>query len=116
MRFDGGDNRLECGQFFVRSAPWRIAVVAQAIAAMEPVGALVRAIQRFFRTHEHGNIRAAEFCRVEGIACGLLDGNISGDRGNRQDAHLERTERHDQSYGVIGSRIGINQEERFHAA
>jgi hypothetical protein len=27
-----------------------------------------------------------------------------------------RAQRHDQSDGVIGSGVGVNQEERFHAA
>ncbi len=108
MRFDGGDDGLKSGQFFVRSARGRVAVIAQSIATVEPVRALVRAVHWFLRAHENGNVRAAEFRRVERIARGLLDGNISGNRRNRQDAHLGRAQRHDQSYGVIGSGVGIN--------
>ncbi len=62
---------------------------------MEPVGALVRAIQWFFRAHENGNVRGAEFRGVERVARGLLNGNVSGDGGNRQHAHPGRTQRHD---------------------
>ncbi len=78
--------------------------------------ALVRAVQWFFRTHENGNIRAAEFRGIECIACGLLNGNVSRNRRYGQNAHIGGTKRHDQGYGVIGSGVGINQEERFHAA
>ncbi len=100
----------------MRAARERIAVVAQAIATMEPVGALVRTAQRFLRAHKDGNVRAAEFGRIECITRGLLNGHVSSDSGNSQDAHLGRAQRHDQSYGVIRSSVGINQEERFHAA
>lgn len=91
-------------------------MIAQAIAAMEPVGALVQPVQRFLRAHENGNVRAAKLRGVERVARGLLNGNITSNRGNRQHAHLRRAQRHDQSHGVIGSGIGVNQEERFHAA
>jgi len=91
-------------------------VVAQAIAAVEPMSGLVRAVQGSCRAHEHGNLRAAEFRRVERIARGLLNGDVPCNRGNRQHADLRRAQRHDQSDGVIGSGVGINQEERFHAA
>ena len=91
-------------------------MVSQTIVAMEPVRTLVRAIQRFFRAHENGNVRTAKFHGVESIACGLLNGNVSGNRGNGKNVHLGRATRHDQSHGIIGSGIGINQEKRFHAA
>jgi len=91
-------------------------VIAQAIAAMEPVRALVFALQRFFGTQENGNIRSAEFRRVQGIPRSLLYGHISRHRGDRQNGNIGRTKRHDQGHGIIGSRIGVNQEERFHAA
>ena len=91
-------------------------MVTQAVAPMEPVGALVRAIQWLFRAHENGNVRAAKFRGIEGVARGLLNGNVSGNRGDCQHAHVTRTKRHDQSHGVIGSSVGINQEKRFHAA
>jgi len=116
MALDRSDDRLERGQFLGRPFRGRIAVVAQAIAAMEPVRALVRAIQGLFGTHEHGNLRAAEFRGVERIARGLLNGDVSRNCGNRQNTDLGRSQRHDQSNGVIGSRVGVNQEEWFHAA
>ncbi len=85
-------------------------MVSQAIAAMEPVRALVCAIQGLFRAHEDWHVRATKFRRVERIACGLLNGNISCNRGNRQNADSRRTEGHDQSHGVIGSSVGVDQE------
>lgn len=91
-------------------------MVSQAIAAVEPVGGLVRSIQRFLRAHEHGNVRVAKFRRVQRIAGGLLNGDVSRDGGNRQHADLRRAQRHDQSDGVIGGGVGVNQEERFHSA
>jgi len=83
---------------------------------MEPVRTLVRAMERFFRAHENGNIRATKFRRTERVARGLLNGDVSGNGGNRQHAHLGRAKRHDQSHRVIRSRVGINQEKRFHGA
>ena len=91
-------------------------MVTQAIAAMEPVSALVRAIQGLLRAHENGNVRAAKFGGVECVARGLLNGYVSSDGGNRQHAYQGRAQRHDQGYGVVGSGVGINQEEWFHAA
>ena len=91
-------------------------MVAQSIAAVKPVSALVRAVQRFFRSHENGNVRAAQFRGVKCIASGLLDGNVSSNGGDGQHTHAWGAERHDQSYGVIGSGVGVNQEEGFHAA
>ncbi len=91
-------------------------MVSQAIAAVEPVRALVRAIQRLFRAHENRNIRAAEFRRIERVSRGLLNGNVSCNGGNRQHAHLRGSQRHDQGHGIIGSCVRVNQEERFHAA
>jgi len=85
-------------------------MVAQAIAAMEPVCALVRAMQGFFRAHEDRNVRAAKLRGVERIARGLLNGDVSGNCGNRQNTDLGRSQRHDQSHGVIGSGVGIDQE------
>ncbi len=116
MTFDRGDDGFECRQFFVRLARKRVVVVAQAVAAMEPVRALVRTIQRFFRAHEHGNIGAAQLRGVERIAGGLLNSNVSRNRGNGDHAHRGGTQCHDQGHGVIGSSVGIDQEERFHAA
>ncbi len=91
-------------------------MVSQAISAVEPVGALVSAIQRLFRAHVDGNVRAAELRCVECIARGLLNGNVSRNRGDGQHAHAGRAQRHDQGHGVIGSGVGVNQEKRFHAA
>ena len=91
-------------------------MVSQAVTSMEPVSALVRAIQRLFRAHENRNIRAAKLRRIERVSRGLLNGNVSGDGGNRQDTHLRGSQRHDQGHGVVGSGVGINQERRFHAA
>ena len=91
-------------------------MVTQAVAPMEPVGALVRAIQWLFRAHENGNVRAAKFGRVERIARGLLDGDVASNGGDRQDTHLGRTKGHDQGYGVVGSGVSIDQEAWFHAA
>ena len=91
-------------------------MIAQAIAAMEPMRALVRAVQWFFRAHKNGNVRATELRCVECIARGLLNGNVAGNRGDCQHAHGGRAQRHDQGHGVIGSGVGIDEEERFHAA
>ena len=91
-------------------------MVAQAIAAMKPVSAFVLAIQRFFCAHENRNVCAAQFRSVKRVSRSLLNINISRDSGNRQQANLGRSQRHNQGHGVIGSRVRVNQEERFHAA
>ena len=116
MTFDGGDDGFECRQFFVRLARRRVAVISQTVAAMEPMRAFVRAVQWFLRAHEDRNVRAAKFRCVQGVPRSLLHGNISRHRGDCQHTHRRRAQRHDQGYGIIGSRVGVNQEERFHAA
>ena len=63
-------------------------MVAQAIAAVEPVRAQVRTVQRFFHARENGDFGAAEFRRVEGVASGLLNGDVSGNRGNYQNVRV----------------------------
>ena len=91
-------------------------MVSQAIAAMEPVRALVRAMQRLFRAHENRNVCATKLRSVERITCGLLNGHVSCNRGHCQHADSRRAEGHDQGHGVIGSGVGIDQELGFHAA
>ena len=91
-------------------------MVSQAVTAVEPVSAFVSANERLFRAHKHRNIRATKLCSVERISGGLLHGNIAGDRGDCQHTNMRRAKRHDQRDSVIGSGIGIDEEEGFHAA
>lgn len=116
MRFNGGDNGVDRMLPFWSAGRGGVPMVAQTVAAMEPVRGFVFAMQRLFRADENRNIRAAELRRVERIARGLLHSNVAGDGGNRQHANLLRAQRHDQSHGVVRGRIGINQEVPFHAA
>jgi hypothetical protein len=91
-------------------------MVPQAVSPVEPVCALVRAGQRFFRTHVNRNISAAKLGSVERISRALLYADISGNGGDGQNLDARRAQRHDEGHGIIGSRIGINQEGGFHAA
>ena len=91
-------------------------MIPQAVTAVEPVRALVSANERLFRAHKDRNIRATKFRGVERISRGLLHGNIAGDRGDCQHTNMRRAKRHDQRDSVVGSGIGINEEEGFHAA
>ncbi len=91
-------------------------MITQAIPAMEPVRALVLALERFFGTQKNRDIRPAEFRGVQSIPRRLLYGNIARHGGDRQNGNIARTKRHDQGDGVIRSRIGVNQEAGFHAA
>src|SRR5260370_6956389 len=92
--FDGLNDRYGGVLFFGRLARRRVAVVSQAIAAMEPVRGLVRAMERFLRTRENGNIRAAKFGRVKRVARGLLNGDVSCNRGNRSEEHTSELQSH----------------------
>ncbi len=57
----------------------------------------------------------AEFRSVEGVARGLGDVHVSGDGGDAQDFDLRRAQSHDQSYGVVGGGVCVDEELSFHA-
>ena len=90
-------------------------MVPQAVTAVEPVRAFVSANERLFRAHKDRNIRATKFRGVERIPGGLLHGNVAGNSGDCQHTNMRRAKRHDQRDSVVGSGIGINEEEGFHA-
>ena len=91
-------------------------MVSQAVTAVEPVSAFVSANERLFRAHKDRNIRATKFRGIERIPCGLLHGNIAGDRGDCQHTNMRRAKRHDQRDSVVGSGISINEEKGVHVA
>jgi hypothetical protein len=68
MRFDGPDDRVDGVLLFCGAARRCIAVIAESVAPVEPVGADVVAAQRFFRAREYGNLRAAQLGGIERIA------------------------------------------------
>src|SRR6202521_2506476 len=114
--FDDRDDGVYGMFFFWRPASCWIAVITQSVAAVEPVSAFVRARERLFSAGIDRNVRAAELGGVERVSRGLQHRHISGDRGDGQHAHGGRAESHDECNGVVGSSIGIDQEERLHAA
>jgi hypothetical protein len=114
MRFDGTNDGIDC-RFFFRGAPRRrIAAVAEAVVAMEPFGAAVRALERLFRAGKNRDARLTEFRSAKSISSGLRESHIAGNRGDRQNFDLPITQDHDESDGIVGSRIGVNQERPFH--
>ena len=70
-------------------------MVAQAVASMKPVGALMFTSQRFLGTHINGSLRTAEFRSVERIPRRLLHTDIPGHYCDRANVHIRRAQRHD---------------------
>ena len=75
---------------------WRgIVVISETIAAMEPGRILIGADERFIGADVDRYCGSAQFGRVESIPGCLLDGDISGDRGDRKHAYVGGAQRHD---------------------
>jgi hypothetical protein len=68
-------------------------VVSEAIAAVKPGRILIGTQKRFVGTGVDRDICAAEFYRVEGVSSRLLNGNVSGDGGDRDDAYVSAARR-----------------------
>ena len=115
VRFDCVDDGVE-GVLFFRSAAWgRVAVIAEAIAAVKPVGRGVCSLEWFFRAYKHRHLRATKFRGVKSVAGGLLNMHVSRDRGDGQNLDLRGAQRHDQGDSVVGGCVGIDEEFGFHA-
>src|SRR5215475_9455645 len=80
---------------------------------MEPVGGLVRACERFSSAGVDGSVGVAELGDVESVACGLVDGNVACDGGDGADVDMGMTESHDESDGVVGGCVGVDEEWKF---
>jgi hypothetical protein len=112
--FDGVDDGSRGVAVFRGARRRRIAAIAQAVTAVEPVGVIVGAGERFFGASEHGDGGVAEFRGVEGVAGGLRDGDVAGDGGDGEDVYVRIAESHDEGYGVVGGGVGVDQEVASH--
>ena len=112
-------NRVDNGivsDLSLRSATWRwVAVIAEAVAPVKPGSAYMRALQWMLRAGKHGDVRITELRRIERITAGLMNIHVSRNGGDGKNLNVGRAKRHDQSNGVVGSSVGINQERKLHA-
>lgn len=90
-------------------------MIAEAVAPVKPIRATMRANQGFLGTGENGDARFAEVRCVKSIPTGLMHWHIPRDGCDGQNIYLWVPESHDESDGVVGSCVGINQKEAFHA-
>ncbi len=65
-------------------------MIAEAVFAVEPVGATERAFQRMAGAGKNGNVGAAEFGGIERVAQGLRQRDVAGDNGDGGDANVGR--------------------------
>jgi beta-ureidopropionase len=100
-----------CRRFLRR----RISVITQTIATVEPGGILIGTQQRLVSAGIHRHLLAAEFDDIEGVACGLLDRHVPRDGRYGDDLNVGRAHGHDERDGIVGSRVGVNQEGARHA-
>ena len=88
----------------------RVAVVAEAVPPMEPMGMLVRPDQRRGGADEDWRVRAGDLGGQQRVPRRLLDGDIAGDGRQRQDAHVRRGKRHQDGDGVVGGGVSVDEE------
>ena len=88
---------------------------SQPIAAMKPGSTLIFAQQWFGGAGVNRDIGATEFNCVERVAGRLLNLDIAGYGGDRGDADVGSTKSHDESDGIVGGGVGINEECARHA-
>ncbi len=87
-------------------------MIAEAVFAVEPIGAAERAFQRMGLAGENGDVGIAEFGGVEGVAGGLGERDVAGDDGDGGDADVGSAESHDDGDGVVGAGVGVDEERR----
>ncbi len=74
----------------------------------------MRTKQRFFRARADGDIRAAQFHRIERIARRLLQLYVPGNDRDCGHASIGRAQSHDERDSVIRRSVGINQKGAGH--
>jgi hypothetical protein len=114
IRADCSDDGIYGMTRFRPTSAWSVAVIAEAIFAVEPVGSSEFSQQRRFRPSVDRHIGAAQLRAVERVAGGLRGWDIAGDHGDSGDADFLGAQRHNECHGVIGSGIGIDQERSWH--
>ena len=91
-------------------------MVTQTVTSVEPVRALMFALERLLCSDKNGNVGATEFGSIQGVSHCLLSGHVAGDDGNRENANVWRSKRHDESNGIVRCSVGVDEERGFHAA
>jgi hypothetical protein len=110
MGTNGLDDGFDSVRGFGRAARRRISAIAQTVLAVEPFGVDVFAQKRLFRARKDGHAGATEFSDVERVAGSLGDAYVAGDDGDGAHVDIRGAQRHDQGDGIVGSRVGIDQE------
>ena len=90
------------------SSRWWISLVAQPVFSVEPGGVGRFHQQRSGASRVHGNARATQLGRVEGVACRLFDVAVSGDGGDGDDIDVGIAQCHRQSDRIVGRRVGVD--------
>ena len=92
-------------------------VALEAILAVDVFGRLQRAAQRPRRAGVDRRLAASDqFERFERVLGGQRERRVAADRGDRQEIELAgRAERHQESDGVVGRRIGVDDDRTRHA-
>jgi len=91
-------------------------MISEAVDAVEPLGGAERTGQRLFRALIDPRACAAEFSGVERVARGLAHGNVAGHSGYGDNAGCGGPQRHDQSNGIVGRGIRVDQDRLRHAS
>jgi len=91
-------------------------VITQAVATMKPTGVLMGAEERLGSAPVDRDSSSAEFDRLEGISRCLLEIDVARNRGDGSNADVRGAESHDESDGVIRSRVRIDQEAARHSS
>lgn len=79
----------------------RITAIAEAVAAVEPVCAVMRAGEWFFGAGENGDGGIAELGGVQGVGGGLGYRDVAGDGGDGENVDVGIAESHDEGDGVV---------------
>ena len=101
----------ECGVFGLgRACCWRIAGIAETIAAVDERRIQRRMHQWRLAAGEHRRAAAGDFAQFECIAHGVFEADITCGNGQTDNLMALVVERHQQRQCVIDARVGIDQE------
>ena len=102
---DRVDRRLKLWLALWRGKP----AIAEAVFAMEPMGVVVRAVERLVRAGEHGNVGIAYLGGQERVLGRLLKADIAGDRRQAEDPDTGLGQRHHDCDRVVGGGVGVDE-------
>jgi hypothetical protein len=92
----------------------RIVVISETVMAMKPGCALMCTQEWFLGAYVDGNMSSAEFSSVECVLSCLSHAHIAGDSRDGEDTNVGESKGHDESDGVIGGNVGIDQKVPWH--